>query len=153
MALDTALTPELEPEGLARDFNRLLQDQRKAMHLDIPDRILAALAPPPSATRRSQEQFASEAGESFSLLTAARALAGLVVQPLLEPERAARLTLASGRDALTLDAEIGRLVSATWSAAPDRAPRLAMKQPLTFTTSVPTGNDRPHWLLHHVLTA
>ncbi|HLJ51013.1 MAG TPA: class I tRNA ligase family protein [Bryobacteraceae bacterium] len=39
MALDTALTPELEREGIARDFNRLLQDQRKTMNLNISDRI------------------------------------------------------------------------------------------------------------------
>ena len=39
LALDTALTPELLQEGLARDFNRLMQDQRKAMGLDISDRI------------------------------------------------------------------------------------------------------------------
>ena len=41
MALDTALTPELLQEGLARDFNRLIQDQRKGMGLDISDRIRA----------------------------------------------------------------------------------------------------------------
>jgi isoleucyl-tRNA synthetase len=39
LALDTALTPELLEEGLARDFNRLMQDQRKAMGLDISERI------------------------------------------------------------------------------------------------------------------
>ncbi len=39
MALDTALTPELLQEGVARDFNRLVQDQRKALGLDISDRI------------------------------------------------------------------------------------------------------------------
>jgi isoleucyl-tRNA synthetase len=39
MALDTTLTPELEQEGLARDFNRLVQDQRKALGLEISDRI------------------------------------------------------------------------------------------------------------------
>jgi isoleucyl-tRNA synthetase len=39
LALDTALTPELLEEGLARDFNRLMQDQRKSMGLDISDRI------------------------------------------------------------------------------------------------------------------
>jgi isoleucyl-tRNA synthetase len=39
MALDTTLTPELLREGLARDFNRLIQDQRKAMNLEISDRI------------------------------------------------------------------------------------------------------------------
>ncbi|MGB7282784.1 MAG: DUF5915 domain-containing protein, partial [Candidatus Acidiferrum sp.] len=39
LALDTKLTPELLQEGLARDFNRMLQDQRKALNLDISDRI------------------------------------------------------------------------------------------------------------------
>ncbi len=37
--LDTNLTPELEREGVARDFNRLAQDQRKAMDLRVTDRI------------------------------------------------------------------------------------------------------------------
>ena len=40
MALDTTLTPELVQEGVARDFNRLVQDQRKALGLDISDRIV-----------------------------------------------------------------------------------------------------------------
>jgi isoleucyl-tRNA synthetase len=39
MALDTTLTPELLREGLARDFNRLVQDQRKALNLEVSDRI------------------------------------------------------------------------------------------------------------------
>ena len=104
-ALDLLLTA-LEPENL-----------------DVPKRILAALVPPPSGTRRSQEQFASEGGDVFDLLTAARVLAGLIVRPLLDPQRAARLTLASGPDAVTLDRMIARLVSATWGAPADRTPR------------------------------
>ena len=39
MALDTALTPELLQEGVARDFNRLVQDLRKTSGLQISDRI------------------------------------------------------------------------------------------------------------------
>jgi isoleucyl-tRNA synthetase len=39
MALDTTLTPELLQEGIARDFNRLIQDQRKTLGLNISDRI------------------------------------------------------------------------------------------------------------------
>jgi isoleucyl-tRNA synthetase len=42
LALDTTLTPELLKEGLARDFNRMLQDQRKALNLDISDRIVVS---------------------------------------------------------------------------------------------------------------
>ncbi len=38
-ALDTTITPELEAEGIARDFNRGAQDQRKALDLQVSDRI------------------------------------------------------------------------------------------------------------------
>ena len=53
MALDTALTPELIEEGLARDFNRLVQDQRKAMSLEISDRIVVGY----SRRRGSRKRF------------------------------------------------------------------------------------------------
>jgi isoleucyl-tRNA synthetase len=42
LALDTKLTPELLQEGLARDFNRMLQDQRKALNFASP-RIAEAI--------------------------------------------------------------------------------------------------------------
>lgn len=47
LALDTQLTPELLQEGLARDFNRMLQDQRKALNLDISDRIVVSFSASP----------------------------------------------------------------------------------------------------------
>ena len=47
LALDTKLTPELLQEGLARDFNRMLQDQRKALNLDISDRIVVSYSASP----------------------------------------------------------------------------------------------------------
>jgi Met-zincin/Domain of unknown function (DUF5117) len=90
--------------------------------LDIDERILAGLVPQPSGTAPTRERFPSEAGAVFSPLTAARALCVLVVAPLLEPERAARLTLAGGP---TLSALLRRLVDATWDAAPDTAARRA----------------------------
>lgn len=55
LALDTALTPELLQEGLARDFNRILQDQRKALNLDISDRIVVTY----SASPRIEEAVAA----------------------------------------------------------------------------------------------
>ena len=39
VAMSTALTPELETEGRARDFVRLVQEARKAAGLDLTDRI------------------------------------------------------------------------------------------------------------------
>ena len=46
MALDITLTPELLQEGVARDFNRLVQDLRKTSGLQISDRILLHYAAP-----------------------------------------------------------------------------------------------------------
>ena len=111
------------PAGKQKEALDLLIAALSPENLDIPDRILAALVPPPSGTRGSREQFSSEAGDVFSLWTAARSLAGLIVDPLLDPERAARLTLPAAREALTLDALLARLVFATWGAPPDASPR------------------------------
>ncbi len=38
-ALDTRISPQLEAEGIARDFNRIAQDQRKKLDLAVSDRI------------------------------------------------------------------------------------------------------------------
>jgi hypothetical protein len=111
------------PAAKQREALDLLVAAISPDNLDIPDRILAVLAAPPSGTRASREQFPSEAGDSFSLWTAARTLVSLVVDPLLEADRAARLTLPASRDALTLDALLARLVSATWDAPADASPR------------------------------
>ena len=46
LALDTTLTPELLQEGVARDFNRLVQDLRKTSGLQISDRIVLKYAAP-----------------------------------------------------------------------------------------------------------
>jgi len=113
------------PAAMQKEALDLLVAAISPENLDIPDRILAALAPAPSGTRPSREQFPSEAGETFSLWTAARTLVGLVVGPLLEPERAARLTLQASRDTLTLDGVTARLVAATWEAPPGDSPRKA----------------------------
>lgn len=91
-------------------------------NLEIPGRIVDNLVDAPSETLATRERFASEAGNTFSPLTAARSLAGLIVDPLLAPDRAARLTLVSGPDALTLDEMIRRILASTWGTASDGSP-------------------------------
>jgi hypothetical protein len=111
-----------------REALDLLLEALSPVNLDVPDSVAAALVPPPSGVARSREEFVSDAGDTFSSLTAARTLAGLVLRPLLEPRRAARLTLAAGGDALTLDVLLRRLLTATWEAPADPLPRRAALQ-------------------------
>lgn len=42
VALDTTITPDLEAEGIARDFNRQAQERRKECDLQVTDRIRVA---------------------------------------------------------------------------------------------------------------
>ena len=113
------------PAAKQKEALELLLSAMEPANLDVDDRILASLVPEPSGTAPTRERFPSEAGAVFSLLTAARSLCGLVVGPLLDPERAARLTLATGDGALTPTGLLRRLVDATWGAAPDTAARHA----------------------------
>ncbi len=113
------------PAAKQKEALELLMAALGPENLDIPDQIVAALVAEPSGTAPSRERFASDAGPVFSPLSAGRALASLIVNPLLDPERAARLTLASGTDALTLNTLLRRLVSATWGAPSAASARLA----------------------------
>jgi isoleucyl-tRNA synthetase len=84
MALDTTLTPELEREGVARDFNRLIQDQRKALGLDISDRILVNY----TASSRIAEAIATHQEYLRSELLAER------LEPSPTQNGAAKMSLA-----------------------------------------------------------
>jgi isoleucyl-tRNA synthetase len=75
--LDTATTPELEAEGLARDLIRAVQDARKGAGLDVSDRIVLDVmldevslgALEPHATWIAEETLAT--GFAFTPLTIA----------------------------------------------------------------------------------
>jgi isoleucyl-tRNA synthetase len=83
MALETTLTPELLQEGLARDFNRLIQDQRKALNLDISDRIVVSY----SAPTRIAEAITAHAAYLRNELLAER------LEPSAQQNGAAKLSL------------------------------------------------------------
>jgi isoleucyl-tRNA synthetase len=84
MALDTTLTPALLQEGVARDFNRLLQDQRKSLNLDISDRIVVTYTAPP----RIAEAIAAHEAYLRNELLAER------LEPTATPDGATKLSLA-----------------------------------------------------------
>jgi hypothetical protein len=116
------------PDAKQKEALDLLLTALRPENLDVPERVVAALAAAPSGFSPTRERFATEAGDTWSPLAAARALAGLIVRPLFDPERAARLTLRSGPGVLTLDGMAGRLVDATWGAPAPPSARLGALQ-------------------------
>ena len=67
VVLDTALTPELEAEGIARDVIRAVQDARKAAGLDVSDRIKLTITSPDIAALRTHSELIS--AETLSVET------------------------------------------------------------------------------------
>lgn len=94
--------------------------------LAIPDTIQTLMSPRPGGYPESVELFSSGSRPSFDALGAARTLAQLTVDGLLQRERAARLILGAVRQPaqLTLHEVIDRLAAATWhgsAATPEEA--------------------------------
>ena len=113
------------PPAQQREAIRLLLEALRPEELDVPDRITAALVAAPQGENPTRERFPSDAGDTFSPISAARSLAGLIVAPLLDAERAARLTLDREPGAPTLDDLMRALVGATWGAPVPSSARLA----------------------------
>jgi hypothetical protein len=93
--------------------------------LRIPDTVLTLLGPRPYGYEGSAELFGSQTRPVMDELGAARTLAQMVVDAVLQRERAARLVQAAARErgALTLGATVDSLVARTWRA--DADPRTA----------------------------
>ena len=86
VVLDTALTPELEAEGVARDLVRAVQQARRDAGLEVSDRIvltIAARAEVADAARAHQELIAAE-----TLATSVAVEVSDVEHPVIELERA-----------------------------------------------------------------
>ncbi|HYE06557.1 MAG TPA: isoleucine--tRNA ligase [Planctomycetota bacterium] len=59
VVLDTALTPELEREGLANEFTSVVQQARKSANLDVSDRIRLVWHSPDAAVQQALREHAS----------------------------------------------------------------------------------------------
>jgi hypothetical protein len=119
---------ETRPVAAARQRAalRALLGALEPAELAIPDTVITLLGPRPFGYDASIELFKSRTRPAFDELGAARTLAGMVVDALLQRDRAARLVaLASrGRDALTLGEVIDSLVARTWRADAAGDPKL-----------------------------
>jgi hypothetical protein len=101
--------------------------------LAIPDTVVSLLAPRPYGYRGSVELFGSRTEPAFDEFGAARTLAQMVVDAILQPQRAARLVMFSSRDRsqLSLGETIDSLVAATWRRPAPADAKLATLQRVT----------------------
>ena len=107
---------EIVPSGLQREVLGLLLSAVEPASLTIPETVLVQLTPTPGT---NLEDLSSDA--AFDHLKAARILSALVLEPLLEPDRASRLIGFADRQAgaLTLPEVVQAMLAATWRAPRD----------------------------------
>ena len=86
VVLDTALTPELEAEGVARDLVRAVQQARRDAGLEVSDRValtIVARAEVADAARAHRDLIAAE-----TLATSLDVEVSDVEHPVIEVQRA-----------------------------------------------------------------
>ena len=107
---------EIVPAALQREVLGLLLSAVEPANLALPEPLLVQLTPTPG---NNLEDLSSDA--AFDHLKAARILSALVLEPLLEADRAARLVMFADRQsgALTLPEVVQAMLTATWKAPRD----------------------------------
>jgi hypothetical protein len=129
---DSIPPTEIVPAAKQREILGLLTDALDPASLAIPEKVLASLTvsvePAPGAAfgfgqRRAAsgpdlENFEMPTGYAFDHLAAARTLAGLVIDQLFDPEKAARLISFADRQpgALTLPETIDTVEKKVWDS-------------------------------------
>lgn len=117
---ETLPPTEIVPANLQREVLGLLMDVIDPVNMAIPETLLAQLTPSPGS---NLEDLAED--YAFDHLRAARILSAMVLEPLLDPTRAARLVAFADRQqgALSLPEVLDAMLARTWRAAPDGDPR------------------------------
>jgi hypothetical protein len=114
------------PAATQRSALRLLAGALAPAELAIPDTVLTLLAPRPFGYDASVELFGSRTRPAFDELGAARTLASMVADAVLQRDRAGRLVQFAHRErgALSLGETVDALVAASW-AGRDASPKHA----------------------------
>ena len=113
---------------------RLMLAALKPEELAIPDTVLTLMAPGATSVTPAVELFGSRTRPAFDELSAAQTLAQMIVDMVLQRDRAARLVAFATRGSgphLTLGGTIDALVAATWDAHDPPTPKLAALQRVT----------------------
>ena len=111
---------DIVPAPLQREVLGLLLSAVEPANLSLPEPLLVQLTPTPGT---NLEDLSSDA--AFDHLKAARILSAMVLEPLLEADRAARLVMFADRQsgALTLPEVVQAMLTATWKAPRDADPK------------------------------
>jgi Met-zincin/Domain of unknown function (DUF5117) len=122
------------PYAQQMDALRLMIDALKPEELAIPDTVLTLMAPGATNVTPQVELFQSRTRPAFDELGAAGTLAQMILEMILQRDRAGRLLQFATRGAgphLTLGATIDALAGATWEAPVPATPKLAALQRVT----------------------
>jgi len=105
---------EFIPAGEQREIMGLLMDAVEPRNLEIPESLLIQLAPDPG---RNLEDLSKD--DVFDQLRAARILSAMVIQPLFDPDRAARMVSLAARkpDTLAFPEMVDTVMARTWKAS------------------------------------
>jgi len=132
---DSIPPTEIVPAAKQRELLGLLLDTLDPPNLAIPERILSSLTVASDLPQRrgpgpDLENFEMPTGYAFDQLTAARTIAGMVMDQLFEPETAARLISFADRQqgALTLPELIEAVSKRVWDAPAEGAAKSLQRQ-------------------------
>ncbi len=111
----------------------MLLDELRPEALAIPDTVITLMSPGANMVTPTVELFGSDTRPTFDELGAASTLSQMVVDLILQRDRAARLAAQAARagaagPTLSLGAVIDRLVAATWRAPAPAVGKLAALQ-------------------------
>jgi len=104
---------EFIPGGTQREILGLMLDAIEPEKLVIPETLLSQLVPDPGVNREDMS-----ADPVFDQLRAGRILAALVIEPLFDADRSARMVALGARqpDPLTYPQMVDAVLDATWNA-------------------------------------
>jgi hypothetical protein len=130
---DSIPPTEIVPAAKQREIVGLLTEVLDPANLAIPERVLSSLTVASDGPQRrggiELENMEMATGYAFDQLSAARTIAGLVMDQLFEPEKAARLVSFADRQqgALTLPELIEAVSKKVWDA-PAQGPAKSLQR-------------------------
>jgi hypothetical protein len=133
---ETLPPTEIVPAAKQREILGLLLEILEPANLAIPETLLASLTvqaeggPRQSSTGPDLENFSMSTGYAFDQLSAARTVAGMVLDQVFEPEKAARLISFADRQpgALTLPEVIDAATKKIWGTPAQGADKSLQRQ-------------------------